>query len=383
MSTAGQIIECKAAVAFEAKKPLEMVTVKVLPPGPGEVRIKVSATALCHTDAYTLGGLDPEGIFPCILGHEASGVVESVGEGVTEFVPGDHVIPCYQAYCGDCQFCARPNINLCTSVRTAQGKGVMKHDMKPRFYHNDTPLMHFMGCSTFVEYTVLHQESCAKIRKDAPLDKVSLLGCGISTGWGAVWNTAQVTAGSSTAVWGCGAVGLACLEACKKAGATQIWAIDIADGKEEWARKFGATHFLNPMKIPDGKTIVQYLQEQSPSGFGIDFTFDCTGNVKVMRDTLEASSRGWGVSTLVGVAAAGQEISTRPFQLITGRTWKGTAFGGWKSKPQVPELVDRYMDGDLKVDEYITHRIKFDEINDGLELLHNGDCLRAVIEFDP
>jgi len=375
------IIECKAAICWEPKTPLEICTVKVLPPGPGEVRVKISATALCHTDAYTLGGDDPEGVFPMIAGHEAAGIVESVGEGVTEFQAGDHVIPCYQAYCGECQFCKRPNINLCTSVRAAQGKGIMKNDGGVRFYHGDTPIYHFMGCSTFAEYTVLHKESVAKIRKDAPLDKVSLLGCGVSTGWGAVWNTAQVEAGASSAVWGCGAVGLSCIEGLKKAGATMIWAIDTNDAKEESARKFGATHFLNPKKIPDGKTIVQYLQEQSPSKFGMDYTFECIGNVNVMKDALEASCRGWGVCTLVGVAAAGQEIRTLPFQLVTGRTWKGSAFGGWKSKPQVPELVDRYMAGDVMLDEYITHRIKFEDINKGFELLRDGDCLRAVIEF--
>jgi len=373
--TAGKEIECIAAVAFEAKKPLELVKVTVAPPQKGEVRIKTVAVALCHTDAYTLDGFDPEGLFPSILGHEASGVVESVGEGVTDFVPGDHVIPCYQAYCGDCKFCKRPKINLCTSVRAATGKGVMLADDKPRYSYQGKPIYHFMGTSSFSEYSILHAQSLAKIRRDAPLEKCCLLGCGISTGWGAVWNTAQVERGATAAVFGIGAVGLSVIEGLVKAGASKIIAVDLLDAKLELAKKWGATDTMkgdNPNVIKD---IV------AATGFGVDYSFDCTGNVKVMRNALESAARGWGVSVVIGVAAAGQEIGTRPFQLVTGRSWKGTAFGGWKSRPQVPMLVDLYMDGQLKIDDYITHNMKFSEINEAFDLLHKGECLRCVLKF--
>jgi len=377
--TAGQEIECWAAVAFEPKKPLEIMKVKVGPPQKGEVRIKHVAVALCHTDAYTLDGHDAEGLFPCILGHEASGIVESVGEDVTGFAPGDHVIPCYQAYCGACRFCQRPDINLCTSVRAFTGKGIMAGDGKPRFSYDGKPIYHFMGTSSFSEYGVLHAQSLAKIRPDAPLEKVCLLGCGISTGWGAVWNTAKVEKGATAVVFGLGAVGLSVIEGLVKAGATSIVAVDILPQKLEIAKEWGATHTLNPNDLPEGTSVVQHLV--SMSGFGFDYTFDCTGNVQVMRQALEASARGWGVSVVVGVAAAGQEISTRPFQLVTGRTWKGTAFGGWKSRPQVPILVDLYMKGELKIDEYITHNMEFKQINEAFDLLHKGECLRCVLKF--
>lgn len=373
--TAGKEIECLAAVAFEAKKPLQMVRVKVGPPQKGEVRIKTVAVALCHTDAYTLDGCDPEGLFPCILGHEASGIVESVGEGVTEYVPGDHVIPCYQAYCGACKFCERPNINLCTSVRAATGKGVMLSDGKPRYTYEGKPIYHFMGTSSFSEYSVLHAQSLAKVRRDAPLDKCCLLGCGISTGWGAVWNTAQVEHGSTAAVFGIGAVGLSVIEGLVKAGASKIIAVDLLDTKLELAKKWGATDTIKGDDADLVKNIV------GMTGFGADYTFDCTGNTKVMRTALECAARGYGVSVVIGVAAAGHEISTRPFQLVTGRTWKGTAFGGWKSKPQVPMLVDMYMNGELKIDEYITHTMPFEKINEGFDLLHKGECLRCCLTF--
>jgi len=377
--TAGKEIECTAAVAFEAKKPLQLVKVMVGPPQKGEVRIKTSAVALCHTDAYTLNGHDPEGLFPCILGHEASGIVESVGEGVTGLVPGDHVIPCYQAYCGCCKFCKRPDINLCTSVRAFTGKGVMAGDGKPRFTYQGKPIYHFMGTSSFSEYSVLHAESLAKIRKDAPLEKCCLLGCGISTGWGAVWNTAKVERGATAAVFGMGAVGLSVVEGLVKAGASRIIAVDILNDKLEIAKTWGATETLNSKELPEGRTTQQEIVSRTE--FGVDYSFDCTGNTEVMRSALEASARGWGTSVVIGVAAAGQEISTRPFQLVTGRTWKGTAFGGWKSKPQVPMLVDLYMQGELKIDEYITHKMKFEQINEAFELLHKGECLRCVLTF--
>mmetsp|Transcript_10413 Transcript_10413/g.23533 ORF Transcript_10413/g.23533 Transcript_10413/m.23533 type:complete len:681 (-) Transcript_10413:8-2050(-) len=378
-ATAGKEIECLAAVAFEPKKPLDLVKVKVSPPQKGEVRVKMVAVALCHTDAYTLDGCDPEGLFPCILGHEGAGIVESVGEGVTEYQPGDHVIPCYQAYCGDCKFCMRPNINLCTSVRAATGKGVMLADGNPRYSYEGKPLYHFMGTSSFCEYSVLHEQSLAKVRRDAPLEKVCLLGCGISTGWGAVWNTAQVSEGSTAAVFGLGAVGLSTIEGLVKAGASRIIAIDLLPSKLELAKKWGATDLVNPKDLPEGKSVQQHIVGMT--GFGVDFSFDCTGNVAVMRSALEASARGWGCSVVIGVAAAGQEIATRPFQLVTGRSWKGTAFGGWKSKPQVPILCDLVMSGDLKLDDYITHNMTFKQINEAFELLHKGECLRCVLSF--
>mmetsp|Transcript_15231 Transcript_15231/g.31967 ORF Transcript_15231/g.31967 Transcript_15231/m.31967 type:complete len:689 (-) Transcript_15231:83-2149(-) len=377
--TAGKDIECLAAVAFEAKKPLEVVTVTVGAPQKGEVRVKHVAVALCHTDAYTLDGCDPEGLFPCILGHEAAGIVESVGEGVTYFRPGDKVIPCYQAYCGACKFCKRPDINLCTSVRNFTGKGVMAADGKPRFTYKGQPIYHFMGTSSFAEYGVLHEQSLAKVRQDAPLEKVCLLGCGISTGWGAVWNTAKVERGATAAVFGLGAVGLSVVEGLVKAGASKIIAVDLLPAKLELAKSWGATDFVNPKELPEGTTVQSKIV--SMTDFGVDFSFDCTGSTPVMRQALESSARGWGVSVVIGVAAAGQEISTRPFQLVTGRTWKGTAFGGWKSKPQVPILVDLCMDGELKIDDYITHQMEFKQINEAFDLLHKGECLRCVLKF--
>uniref|UniRef100_A0A7S0R9Y7 S-(hydroxymethyl)glutathione dehydrogenase n=1 Tax=Chlamydomonas leiostraca TaxID=1034604 RepID=A0A7S0R9Y7_9CHLO len=378
MATVGKPIECWAAVAWEAKKPLDVCKVIVAPPGPGEVRIKIAATALCHTDAYTLDGLDPEGLFPCVLGHEAAGVVESVGEGVTSVKPGDHVIPCYQAYCGDCKFCKHPESNLCVSVRAFTGKGVMKSDGKTRFTANGKPLYHFMGTSTFSEFTVVHEQSVAKIDEAAPLDKVALLGCGVATGWGAVYNTAKVQPGTTVAVFGLGAVGLAVIEAAKKAGAARIFAVDINPAKFATAKEFGATDCLNPKDYD--KPIQAVLVELTE--WGCDYTFECIGNVQVMRAALEASHRGWGQSVIIGVAAAGQEISTRPFQLVTGRQWKGTAFGGYKSRIQVPDLVKEYMGGSTLLDKYITHRMKFSQINEAFDLLHKGDCLRVVLTFD-
>jgi len=377
--TDGQEIECLAAVAWEAGKPLELLRVKVAPPQKGEVRVKHVAVALCHTDKYTLSGSDPEGLFPTILGHEASGIVESVGEGVTELSVGDHVIPCYQAYCGCCKFCKRPDINLCTSVRSFTGKGVMSGDGCSRFSYEGKPIYHFMGTSSFSEYSVLHAVSLAKIRRDAPLEKVCLLGCGIATGWGAVWNTAKVEKGATAAVFGIGAVGLSVIEGLVKAGASKIIAVDVLPTKLEMATKWGATDVINSKELPEDKTIQGEIV--SMTEFGVDYSFDCTGNTDVMRDALESSARGWGTSVVIGVAAAGKEIATRPFQLVTGRTWKGTAFGGWKSRPQVPMLVDLYMDGQLKIDEYITHEMEFTQINEAFELLSKGECLRCVLKF--
>ena len=376
----GKPIECKAAIAWAANQPLDVTTVTVDPPQAGEVRIKIIATALCHTDAYTLDGLDPEGLFPCILGHEAAGIVESVGEGVTSVAPGDHVVPCYQAYCGDCMFCKHPKSNLCISVRAFTGRGVMKADDSVRFHTADgKPIFHFMGTSTFSEYTVLHEVSVAKVDPKAPLDKICLLGCGVSTGWGAVYNTCNVQKGTSVAVFGLGAVGLAVIEAAKRAGAAQIMAVDTNPGKFETALKWGATECLNPKDFD--KPLAQVLVEKSPSGWGWDYTFECIGNVEVMRAALECAHRGWGESCVIGVAAAGKEISTRPFQLVTGRVWKGTAFGGYKSRLQVPDLVELYMKGETKLDDYITHNMAFDQINEAFDLLHSGKCLRVVLGF--
>lgn len=375
--TAGKTIECKAAVAWAPNKPLDVRTVTVDPPSAGEVRIQIKATALCHTDSYTLDGLDPEGLFPCILGHEAAGVVESVGDGVTSVKPGDHVIPCYQAYCGDCKFCKHPKSNLCVSVRAFTGKGVMKADSQTRFKCDGKPIYHFMGTSTFSEYTVVHEQSVALIDSAAPLDKVSLLGCGVATGWGAVHNTAQVHEGATVAVFGVGAVGLAVIEAAVEAKASRIIAVDINPARFETATKWGATECLNPKDYD--KPIQSVIVEMTE--WGVDFSFDCTGNVEVMRSALECAHRGWGESVVIGVAASGKEISTRPFQLVTGRVWKGTAFGGYKSRIQVPELVKKYMGGGTKLDDYITHNMKFDQINEAFDLLHAGKCLRCVLTF--
>lgn len=375
-STEGKVIKCKAAVAWEAKQPLSLEEVEVAPPKAHEVRVKVVSVALCHTDAYTLDGLDPEGIFPCILGHEGSGIVESVGEGVIEFQPGDHVIPLYIPQCGDCKFCNSPKTNLCSKIRATQGKGVMP-DGTSRFTCKGKTIAHFMGCSTFSEYTVVADISLAKIDPAAPFDKVCLLGCGIPTGYGAALNTAKVEPGSTCAIWGLGAVGLAVAFGCKKAGAKRIIGVDVNPSKFEHAKTFGCTEFVNP-KDHD-KPIQDVLIELTDGG--LDYTFECVGNVNTMRAALESCHKGWGTSVIVGVAAAGQEISTRPFQLVTGRVWKGTAFGGWKSKESVPKLVQEYLSKSLILDEFITHTLPFEKINEGFELLHTGKCLRAVLQY--
>lgn len=379
--TQGKPIICKAMVAWEPNKPLSEEEIEVAPPGPGEVRVKVVANALCHTDVYTLNGQDAEGKFPCILGHEAGAIVESIGEGVTSVAVGDHVIPCYQPQCSEpgCIFCQRPGINLCPKIRGSQGTGVMP-DGTVRFKHVKTgkEIYHFMGCSTFSEYTVIAEISAAKINPEADLKKMCLLGCGVATGWGAVWNTTRVPPGASVAVFGLGAVGLSVVQAAKMAGASRIIGIDVNKNKEQAAREFGCTDFVNPKDYD--KPIQQVLVEMTQ--WGVEFTYDCTGNTEVMRSALEASHRGWGVSCVIGVAAAGKTIETRPFQLITGRTWCGTAFGGWKSRSQVPVLVERVMRGDLKIDPYITHTFKgVGTMNEAVKVLHDGECLRAVSEY--
>ncbi|SCU81452.1 LAME_0B07162g1_1 [Lachancea meyersii CBS 8951] len=378
--TAGKPIKCIAAVAYEAGKPLTVEEITVDPPKAHEVRVKIDYTAVCHTDAYTLSGVDPEGAFPAILGHEGAGIVESVGESVTNVKPGDHVIALYTAECQKCKFCTSNKTNLCSSVRATQGKGVMP-DGTSRFHNaKGEDLLHFMGCSTFSRYTVLADVSVVAIDPKAPLEKVCLLGCGVTTGYGAAVKTANVQKGDTVAVFGAGTVGLSVVQGAKVRGCSKIIVVDINDDKKTWASEFGATDFINPMKdLKKGETIVDKLVEITDGG--LDFTFDCTGNVNVMRDALEACHKGWGQSIIIGVAAAGKEISTRPFQLVTGRVWKGSAFGGIKGRSEMNGLISDYFDGKLKVDEFITHRRGFTEINDAFEDLHHGDCLRTVLDL--
>ncbi|KAK9807202.1 hypothetical protein WJX73_008171 [Symbiochloris irregularis] len=382
--TAGKPIECMAAVAWEAEKPLDVTTVIVAPPQKGEVRIKIVATALCHTDAYTLDGHDPEGLFPAILGHEAAGIVESVGEGVTSVKEGDHVIPCYQAFCGECGMCKSNKTNLCGKVRAWTGKGIMAADSKTRFTHKESgkEIFHFMGTSTFAEYTVVHEVSVAKISKEAKLDKVCLLGCGVTTGLGAVLQTARVEKGSTAAVFGLGTIGLAVVDALRDVGAKRIIGVDTDPNKFERAKEWGATDLVNPKDHdkPIQEVIVEMTNDDGIGG--VDYSFECIGNVEVMRAALECCHKGWGQSVVIGVAASGKEISTRPFQLVTGRVWRGTAFGGYKSRIDVPKLVDRYMAGEFRVDEYVTHTLKLKEINQAFDLLHAGKSLRCVMYTD-
>ncbi|CAB9501292.1 Alcohol dehydrogenase class-3 [Seminavis robusta] len=380
-STAGKPIQCKAMVARAPKQPLTVETITVNPPQAGEVRVKVMANALCHTDIYTLDGHDPEGLFPCILGHEAGCIVESVGEGVTSVKVGDKVIPCYTPQCAEaqCVFCMSPKTNLCPKIRGTQGAGFMP-DGTSRFVDKDgKPIYHFMGCSTMSEYTVLAEISCAKVADEAPLEKVCLFGCGVATGLGAVWNTCKVEPDSSVAVFGLGAVGLSVIQGAKMAGASRIFAVDINPKKFDSAIALGATDCVNSK---DYDKPIQKVIAGELTPWGVDYSFDCTGNVQVMRAALECAHRGWGTSCVIGVAASGHEISTRPFQLVTGRVWKGTAFGGWKSRKDVPHLVDRYLAGTLPIDFYITHQFSgVDKTNDAITALHSGDCLRAVVHY--
>lgn len=374
--TAGKVIKCCAAVAWEAKQPLSLETIEVDPPKAGEVRIKIVSTSLCHTDAYTLSGADPEGKFPCILGHEGGGIVESVGEGVTSFKPGDYVVPLYTPQCGECKFCKSPKTNLCNKIRDTQGQGLMP-DGTTRFKCKGQQIFHFMGCSTFSEYSVVAEISLCKINNKAQLDKACLLGCGVSTGYGAALNTAKVEPGSNCAIWGLGGVGLAVALGCKAAGASRIIGIDINTKKFETAKKFGVTECINPKDYE--KPIQEVLIGMTDGG--LDYTFECIGNVDTMRAALESCIRGWGTSVIIGVAASGKEISTRPFQLVTGRTWKGTAFGGWKSKDSVPKLVDLYLENKLPLDDFVTDVLPFEKINEGFERLHGGDCIRCVLNY--
>ncbi|KAI5475850.1 hypothetical protein MNV49_000773 [Pseudohyphozyma bogoriensis] len=372
MSTEGKVITCQAAVAWEAGKPLSIETITVDPPRANEVRIKILYTGLCHTDVFTLSGDDPEGAFPAVLGHEGGGVVESIGEGVTDVKVGDHVVPLYTAQCNECKFCKSGKTNLCGAVRATQGKGLMP-DETSRFTCKGQKLFHFMGCSTFSQYTVVSKYSVVAITEKAPLDKACLLGCGLTT------KTANVKEGETVAIFGLGAVGLACVQGAVARKASRVIAIDTNDGKEAWAKKFGATEFVNPMKLEKGKSIVDHLVAITDGG--LDYTFDCTGNVMVMRQALEACHKGWGVSTIIGVAAAGKEISTRPFQLVTGRVWQGSAFGGVRGRSELPGLVGDYLDGKLTVDDYITHSAVLSDINAGFEFMKSGECIRCVVDM--
>lgn len=370
-------MKCKAAVAWEAGKPLEIEEIDIQGPQKGEVLVEVKATGVCHTDAYTLSGSDPEGLFPTVLGHEGGGVVVEVGEGITSLKPGDHVIPLYIPECGVCKFCKSGKTNLCQSIRVTQGKGLMP-DGTSRFSIGGKTLYHYMGTSTFSEYTVLPEISLAKVNPAAPLEKVCLLGCGITTGIGAVLNTAKVEAGATVAVFGLGGIGLSVIQGAVMANASRIIAVDINPDKFDIAKQLGATDFVNPKDY--GNTPVQEVIVELTDG-GVDYSFECIGNVNIMRSALECAHKGWGKSVIIGVAGAGQEICTRPFQLVTGRTWMGTAFGGVKGRSELPGIVDDFMAGKVEIDKFITHTMSLEDINKAFDLMHEGKSIRSVIHF--
>ncbi|MFD2729335.1 S-(hydroxymethyl)glutathione dehydrogenase/class III alcohol dehydrogenase [Enterococcus camelliae] len=369
-------MKSKAAVAFAPGKPLEIVEIDVEDPKENEVMVKILYTSVCHTDAFTLSGDDPEGVFPVVLGHEGAGVVVKVGSNVTDFKEGDHVIPLYTPECGKCEFCLSGKTNLCSAVRETQGKGLMP-DGTTRFSYQGEPVYHYMGTSTFSEYTVVNDINLVKIDKQAPLDKVPLLGCGVTTGLGAVENTAKVEEGATAAVFGLGAIGLAVIQGLKKAKAQRIIAIDMNPDKWPLAQKMGATDFVNPKDY--ARPIQEVLVEMTNGG--VDYSFECIGNVEVMRSALEACHKGWGVSVIIGVAGAGKEIHTRPFQLVTGRVWKGSAFGGVKGRTQLPGMVEDFMNGEIDLDSFITHHLHFSQINESLELLHRGESIRTMLTY--
>ncbi|HDX8372254.1 S-(hydroxymethyl)glutathione dehydrogenase/class III alcohol dehydrogenase [Aeromonas dhakensis] len=371
-----QSIKCKAAIAWGPGQPLSIEEVEVMPPQAGEVRVRIVATGVCHTDAFTLSGEDPEGVFPCILGHEGGGIVESVGEGVTSVKVGDHVIPLYTPECGECKFCKSGKTNLCQKIRATQGKGLMP-DGTTRFSKDGQPIYHYMGTSTFSEYTVLPEISIAKVDPAAPLEEVCLLGCGVTTGIGAVMNTAKVKEGESVAIFGLGGIGLSAVIGARLAKAGRIIAIDINESKFELARKLGATDCINPNDYD--KPIQEVIVELTDGG--VDFSFECIGNVKVMRAALECCHKGWGESVIIGVAGAGQEISTRPFQLVTGRVWRGSAFGGVRGRSELPSYVQRYLQGEFKLDDFITHTMGLEQINEAFDLMHEGKSIRSVIHY--
>ncbi|MGB0938059.1 MAG: S-(hydroxymethyl)glutathione dehydrogenase/class III alcohol dehydrogenase [Colwellia sp.] len=371
-----QFIKSKAAIAWGPKQPLSIEEVDVMLPKAGEVLVKIVASGVCHTDAFTLSGEDPEGIFPAILGHEGGGIVEQVGEGVTSVSVGDHVIPLYTPECGECKFCLSGKTNLCQKIRETQGKGLMP-DGTTRFYQNGKPIYHYMGCSTFSEYTVLPEISLAKINKEAPLEEVCLLGCGVTTGMGAVMNTAKVKKGDTVAIFGIGGIGLSAVIGAVMAKASRVIVVDINEDKFDLAKKLGATDFINPKKFD--KPVQEVIVELTDGG--VDFSFECIGNVDVMRSALECCHKGWGESVIIGVAGAGQEISTRPFQLVTGRVWRGTAFGGVKGRSELPDYVERYLAGEFALQDFITHTMELESINEAFDLMHQGKSIRTVIHL--
>jgi S-(hydroxymethyl)glutathione dehydrogenase / alcohol dehydrogenase len=375
-------MKTKAAVAVAAGQPLEITEVDLAGPQAGEVLVEIKATGICHTDEFTLSGADPEGLFPAILGHEGAGVVIDVGAGVTSVSKGDHVIPLYTPECRQCPSCLSRKTNLCTAIRATQGQGVMP-DGTSRFSRGKDKIFHYMGCSTFSNFTVLPEIAVAKVDPAAPFDKICYIGCGVTTGVGAVLNTAKVEAGATAVVFGLGGIGLNVIQGLRLAGADMIIGVDLNDDKKAWGERFGMTHFVNPKEA--GKDLVPHLVNMTKRGAdqigGADYTFDCTGNVAVMRQALEACHRGWGQSIIIGVAGAGQEISTRPFQLVTGRVWKGTAFGGARGRTDVPKIVDWYMAGKIEIDPMITHTLKLEEINKGFELMHEGKSIRSVVVY--
>jgi S-(hydroxymethyl)glutathione dehydrogenase/alcohol dehydrogenase len=369
-------MDVKAAVAFEKGKPLAIETVQLEGPQEGEVLVELKATGICHTDEFTLSGADPEGAFPVILGHEGAGVVVETGKGVTSLKPGDHVIPLYTPECRQCEYCLNPKTNLCQAIRSTQGRGVMPNGTS-RFSYRGNPILHYMGTSTFSNYTVVPEIALAKIREDAPFDKVCYIGCGVTTGIGAVINTAKVEPGSRVVVFGLGGIGLNVIQGARMVGASQIVGVDLNHDRRAIAQKFGMTDFVNPNEVKGD--LVAHLVELT--GGGADYSFECIGNVKVMRQALECCHKGWGVSVIIGVAGAGQEISTRPFQLVTGRVWKGTAFGGARGRTDVPKIVDWYMDGRINIDDLITHTMPLEKINDAFDLMHAGKSIRSVVVY--
>ena len=370
-------MDIKAAIAWEPGKPLSIETIQLEGPRAGEVLVEIKATGVCHTDAYTLSGADPEGLFPSILGHEGAGIVVEVGEGVTSLKQGDHVIPLYVPECRQCDYCLSFKTNLCQAIRLTQGRGMMP-DGSSRFSYQGKKLHHYMGTSTFASHTVVPEIALAKIRKDAPFEKVCYIGCGVTTGIGAVINTAKVETGATVVVFGLGGIGLNVIQGAKMVGASMIVGVDLNPAKKALAKKFGMTHFVNPKEVEGD--LVSYLVDLTKGG--ADYTFECIGNVKVMRQALECCHKGWGVSVIVGVAGAGEEIATRPFQLVTGRVWKGTAFGGARGRTDVPKIVDWYMNGQINIDDLITHVMPLEKINDAFDLMHQGESIRSVITFD-
>ena len=370
-------MKTRAAVAFEAGKPLEICEVDLEGPKEGEVLVEIKATGICHTDEFTLSGADPEGIFPSILGHEGAGVVVDAGPGVTSLKKGDHVIPLYTPECRECDYCLHPKTNLCQKIRVTQGQGLMP-DGSSRFSLDGKPIMHYMGTSTFSNHTVVPEIALAKVNPDAPFDKICYIGCGVTTGIGAVINTAKVEPGSNVVVFGLGGIGLNVIQGARLVGANMVVGVDLNDSKKEWGEKFGMTHFVNP-KDMDHDTLVNHLVELT--GGGADYSFECIGNVNVMRAALECAHKGWGESIIIGVAGAGQEIATRPFQLVTGRSWRGTAFGGARGRTDVPKIVDWYMEGKIQIDPMITHTLKLEDINKGFDLMHAGESIRSVVVY--